>query len=334
VVSPIHLSANQPADRFYRGGENIRQFRSESASPAAGHRVPEDWVGSVTALFGERELGQSVLPSGEWLAASIAGNPDAWLGEEHVERFGADPMLLVKLLDAGQRLPVHIHPSTAFAAEHLHAPHGKAEAWYILSGGEIHLGFLRDVGIAELAGWVASQDVESMLGAMHRIEVNAGDSVYVPPGLPHAIGEGVFLVEVQQPADLSILVEWKDFAIDGPAEGHLGLGFPLALSAADTTEWSEPRIRTLIVRSGMGDKTLPEAAGEYFRAERHDVSSALLLDRGFSVVIVLDGSGEMTTRAGTLGLTRGDTVLIPHDSGELKLNGTMSIVRCRPPRPN
>ncbi|WP_231560250.1 hypothetical protein [Microbacterium hominis] len=40
---------------------------------------------------------------------------------------------LVKLLDAGQRLPVHAHPDDAFAAAHLGRAHGKAEAWYILS---------------------------------------------------------------------------------------------------------------------------------------------------------------------------------------------------------
>ena len=57
-----------------------------------------------------------------------------------MELFGADPRLLVKLLDAGQRLPVHAHPHASFAAVHLGTAHGKAGAWYIVEGGEIYLG--------------------------------------------------------------------------------------------------------------------------------------------------------------------------------------------------
>ena len=332
MVLPLHLSANQPADRFYRGGESIRHFRTEAASPAAGDRVPEDWVGSVTTLFGESELGQTVLPSGERLASAIAKNAEAWLGAEHVRAYGADPMLLVKLLDAGQRLPVHVHPSNEFAEKHLHAPHGKAEAWYILTGGVIHLGFIRDVSPDELAQWVELQEVETMLATMHRIEVAPGDSVYVPPGMPHAIGGGIFLVEVQQPADLSILVEWKDFAIDGPVNGHLGLGFPLALSATDLAGWTTPRIEGLVVRTGLGGETLATAAGEHFRAERHNVSGEVRLEQGFSIIIVLEGSGEMTLGEKAVTLSRGDTVLVAHDSGDLTVRGALAIMRCRPPQ--
>lgn len=332
MVLPIHLAANQPADRFYRGGDKIRHFRSPSAAPAAGHRVPEDWVGSSTALFGESELGQTTLPTGELLSAAVGNDPLGWLGADHVAAFGIDTMLLVKLLDAGQRLPVHIHPSNEFAAEHLNTAHGKAEAWYILTPGVVHIGFTRDVSDEELAGWVSSQDVAGMLSAMHTIEVAAGDSVYVPPGMPHAIGEGIFLVEVQQPADLSILLEWKDFAIDGPASGHLGLGFSLALTATDTRGWSPEKIDTLLVRSGAGDHTLASDATHYFRAERFDLSGATEFEAGFGVLIVLEGEGTLHMVDASVALTRGDTVLVPHGGGAFTITGTVSIVRCQPPR--
>jgi mannose-6-phosphate isomerase len=84
-------------------------------------------------------------PDGRSLKAAIEEQPEAWLGRAHVERFSADTRLLVKLLDAGQRLPVHAHPHASFAAEHLGKAHGKAEAWYIVEGGEIYLGLKQDV---------------------------------------------------------------------------------------------------------------------------------------------------------------------------------------------
>lgn len=326
---PVHLPANQPADRFYQGGSRIRSFRSQAAE---GDRVPDDWVGSTTTLFGEQLIGLSPLPGGSLLADEVAANPEAWLGAEHTRVFGADTMLLVKLLDAGERLPVHLHPEGGFAKSRLGAAHGKAEAWYILEGGSVHLGFHREVGEDELARWVETQDVEAMVAAMHKVDVLPGDSVYVPPGVPHAIGSGVFLVEVQEPEDLSILLEWRDFAIDGRLKGHLGLGFPAALLATDRRGWTPDRIHGLVVRGGTKTAVLAPDAARYFRLERHDIHGSEILDPGFGVLIVLDGEGSASTAQGsTLQLRRGDTVLMPHSAGDVRIRGNLALVRCRPP---
>ncbi|MGW9402820.1 class I mannose-6-phosphate isomerase [Arthrobacter sp. NPDC055585] len=329
MTAPIFLPSNQPADRFYRGGEKIRGFRGTAA---AGDRVPEDWVGSTTTLFGEPVLGLSETAPARLLRDEITADPVAWLGEEHVNRYGADTMLLVKLLDAGQRLPVHLHPEGAFAAEHLDRRHGKAEAWYILEGGAVYLGFNREISDEELRSWVDEQNIPAMLAAMHRVDVNPGDSVYVPPGCPHAIGEGIFLVEVQEPEDLSILLEWKDFAIDGPAQGHLGLGFDTALQATDTRALDAGDVDALVVRGGSGSATLAPSSAAYFRAERIDVESSTVLEPGFSILVALDGGGELSTAEGSWPLSAGDTVLLPFAAGELKLTGTLSAIRCRPPK--
>ena len=330
---PVSLASNQPAERFYRGGAKIREFRSPSRIVAADERVPEDWVASTTTVFGEAEIGLTRLPSGDLLRDAIAADPLAWLGEAHVARFGADAKLLVKLLDAGERLPVHIHPSNIFAQEHVGAAHGKAEAWYILEGGTVHLGFCRSVGEAELAEWVQSQNVEALLGAMHQVEVSAGDSVYIPPGLPHAIGAGVFIVEVQEPEDLSILLEFKDFAIDGLRFGHLGLGFSTALKATDRSSWSPGQIDGLVVHRGTGENTLAPAAAEYFRAELHGASGELIMGAGFRTLVILAGAGELIAANGIrLSVQAGETVLTPFAAGELTVEGQVEFLRCRPPR--
>jgi mannose-6-phosphate isomerase len=328
---PVHLPSNQPADRFYRGGEKIRQFRTVAA---AGDRVPEDWVGSTTTLFGDPEIGLTRLPEGEVLRDEITSDPQAWLGAAHVETFGPDAMLLVKLLDAGERLPVHLHPDGDFAHQHLGAAHGKAEAWYMLDGGTVYLGFARDVSADEVAGWVERQDVEAMLDAMHAVEVSAGDSVYVPPGMPHAIGAGIFLVEVQEPEDMSILLEWRDFDVDGASEGHLGLGFEAALGAVDRRGRTEREIEALVVRGAASGPALAAGSERYFRAERHEIAGTIVLDPGFSVLVVLEGGGFLAAGDGhSSELRRGDTVLVPHSAGELMVNGDVTLLRCRPPQP-
>ena len=141
--------------------------------------------------------------------------------------------MLVKLLDAGQRLPVHVHPDREFARSHLGCPYGKTEAWFVLDadpGSAVYLGWRDDVDPDELAARRDAQDGAWMLERMHRIEVSRGDGILVPAGTVHAIGEGVFVLEAQEPTDFSILLEWS-VTTETRDGSHLGLGFDTAMGA-------------------------------------------------------------------------------------------------------
>ena len=126
----------------------------------------------------------------------------------------SDAGLLVKLLDAGQRLPVHVHPTRPFAREHLHSCYGKTEAWYVLeTAGEdaaVWVGFARGRRPGELADrrW-RPRTRRGCSTQMNKSACGPGDGVVVPAGQAHATGAGVFLVEVQEPTDFSILLEWS-----------------------------------------------------------------------------------------------------------------------------
>jgi mannose-6-phosphate isomerase len=321
----VVLDANQPPGRFYRGGPRIDELRG--APPSTPHS-PEDWIASVVPVFGTDTEGLTRLPDGRWLRDAIAGDPVSWLGEPHVARWGADPALLVKLLDAGERLPVHAHPSAAFAGRHLGLVHGKAEAWALLSPCTVHLGFRRDVSADELRRWVTEQDTERMLDAMNPLAVQAGDTVLVPPGVAHSVGQGAFLVEVQEPTDLSLLIEFAGFAVDGPRDGHLGLGFDLALECVERSALvTDP----LVCRQPASGEVLPADAAPYFSVER--VTAPARLPAGFAVLVVLEGQGELLTADGGTALRRGTTVLVPYAAGEAQVTGDVRLLRCRPPDP-
>ncbi len=325
------LDANQPPERFYRGGAKIDHFRGTAKGPDFR---PEDWVGSTTTLAGERRLGLSRLRDGRLLADAIAADPLTWLGAEHVAAFGASTMLLVKLLDAGQRLPVHAHPDNEFSAAHLHRPFGKAEAWYILDGGTVHLGLRHEVDRHRLAALVDWQDTTALLGLLHEREVEAGDVVYVPPGELHAVGARVFLLELQQPEDLSILLEWHGFAIDGARDGHLGLGFDLALQAVNTQVRSPQEVDRWILPAAEGDTILPRESEQYFILERHVVDRRVVIDPGFALIVVEDGEFKLSTAAGSSRRARrGSTIAVPHAEGTIRASGSGTVLVCRPPRP-
>lgn len=323
-MKPIRLASNRPAERFYRGGARISAFRGERESAP---REPEDWVGSTTTIRGEQVLGLTTLPDGRILRDAIAEDPVSWLGSVHAERWGADTRLLVKLLDAGQRLPVHAHPHDDFAASHLGRAHGKAEAWYILEGGTVHVGLREETTVEALADLVSRQDVAALLGLLHEVEVRPGDVVWVPPGELHAIGAGVLLLELQQPEDLSILLEWDGFAIDGPGEGHLGLGFDLALAAVTTAARSPAELAALVHPAPRSGSVFPRAADRYFRLERRPVHGPSVIETGFAIVIVSDGTVDLRGEV----LPTGAAVLIPAAAGRIEISGDAELLIARPP---
>jgi mannose-6-phosphate isomerase len=325
-VKPVRFASNRPAERFYRGGARISGFRGEGA---AALREPEDWVASTTTVRGESLLGLSCLPDGELLRDAIARDPVAWLGVEHVARWGSDTRLLVKLLDAGQRLPVHAHPHDDFAATHLGAAHGKAEAWYILQGGTVHIGLREDADAAGLLELVARQDVPALLALLHEVEVAAGDVVWVPPGELHAIGAGILLLELQQPEDLSILLEWEGFEIDGAALGHLGLGFQTALAAVNRRARSSDEIAGFATTAPASGSVLSSAADEYFRLERVVVDGSAIVERGFAIVVVADGEVAIMGER----CARGSTLLVPDAAGDIDAEGAGELLVARPPVP-
>lgn len=258
---PSILAPNLIA-HFYPGSGAIARFRGLEAGAVVS---PEDWVGSATKRYGHDLSGLSRLEDGGFLADAIVKDPVAFLGPDHVEAFGVDTGLLVKLLDPGERLIVHSHPDRTFANRHLGCAHGKTEAWIVLSEspGEVFLGFDRQVAEEELAGWVASQSIDEMLGSLNTLSVSRGDAVLVPAGIPHAIGAGVFAVELQEPTDFSFALEHRNFT-----DPDLRLGWDLALSSVDRSAWPADRLARL---AGPGLKTagrvLPAQADPFFRAD-------------------------------------------------------------------
>ena len=339
TMPAILLPANQPPDRPYVGGRLIAKFRSKQ--PSSSHEG-EDWIASTTCCNGctGSKLGMTRLPGpdGRLFADVVAESPEYWLGPEHVKAFGADIKILVKLVDAGQRLFVHAHPDGAWARKHLvgTARSGKTEAWYILTPGEVHLGLKEDVPHSELLDLVESGRGSELLMKMHRLEVKPFQCVFVPAGTLHSIGEGVMVVEVQEPEDLSILCEWAGFEIDGLKDGHLGLGFDTALTAVNAKGCTRSEIEQLIISDKSSGSVLVDQAKAFFQMERIQVDGGLhqVCRGGFAVVIVCDGDVEYSDSAGTsMSLAKGSTLVIPHGGGDFGIHGKGEVVITRPPLP-
>jgi mannose-6-phosphate isomerase len=330
-TTPSKLPSNQ-FDHFYRGGNRIGALRHGPGGPMR----PEEWIGSITTRFGEAEQGLSRLSDGTLLRDAIKNDSDGWLGADHVKNFGLSTEILIKLLDPDQRLPVHYHPNKAFAKTHLGLDHGKTEAWIILeapAGSGVGLGFNQKQNKEDLLKLVRAQDSAALLASLRRTEVQVGDAVLVPAGVAHAIDAGIFVLELQEPTDLSALLEWEGFAVDGIKDGHLGLGFETVTDALLLDPLSDSEFDSLITHNvfsgGALRSVLPLKSDGYFRA--HLAPGSGDFPAGFAVALVLDGSGSISfANAPEMAITKGDAVVIPHNAGAFTFSGANAIV-CRPP---
>ncbi len=332
-LPPVLLPTNQ-FPHFYRGGDRIGALRGGPGGPMR----PEEWIGSTVTRFGEDRSGLSELPDGRLLRDAVADDPVGWLGPEHLDAFGESSELLVKLLDPDQRLPVHFHPDKAFARRHLALDHGKTEAWVVLEapeGAAVGLGFAETMTKSQVLDMVDRRDSAGLLGSLHRHAVRAGDTVLVPAGLPHAIDAGVLVLELQEPTDLSALLEWDGFAVDGARDGHLGLGFPTVLDALRLRPLEPEELAELVRAPGLSGgrprTLLTDRADGYFRAALLPRSGEV--EQGFAVGLVLAGTGEVRTeRGGALTVGRGAAFVVPWSAGRWQAPGA-EVVACRPPRP-
>ena len=364
-VGPWRLPPNR-VSRFYRGGALLDRFRAGALGPDGvptydGSR-PEDWVGSATAAW----TPPATPPSGEGLGVAeingrvhrildlLTAEPELVAGRDLVAAAGTTTGVLVKLLDAGVRLPVHAHPSRSFARRWLRSPFGKTEAWIVVAtretgdpeGPAVRIGFRRDFEREELIDLIADERTTELLEAMHVRPTKAGDAWFIPAGVPHAIGAGVFMVEIEEPSDFSIVAETADVAIH-PAAAHLGLGWEVAIDAFDLAghdgAWLDG-LRHDGRRSGeegdgwTSEPLLDVAADPFFRASRLTVRGRAapgLGPPGFLVGVVMGGRGTVRAGGHDLPVRAGETFAVPAaalGSLEFAAPDGLEVICCLPPR--
>lgn len=333
TAKPVALAPNL-IDHFYRGGDRIARLRGVQNT---SDRQPEEWLAATVSRAGSDVSGLARTEAGELLRDLVSVDHGAWIGPDHAAaQDQADVGILFKLLDARQRLPVHVHPDRAFAASHLGCPYGKTEAWFVLEtepGCAVYLGWNTDLDHAELARRRDAQDSEWMLAHMNRIEVVPGMAILVPAGTAHSIDGGIFVAEVQEPTDFSILLEWSVTTLTRE-ESHLGIGFDAVMPAVSTAKLPQEMLETLIVQSGLTAKrahsisVMPPAADPFFTL-RHAAPTAdgtNSFDAGFAVVLVLSGAGTITGSKASILVHSGQVFAVPHAFGAWSVEGDASLL--------
>ena len=345
--------------RTYQGGRSLDALAGMAApgqSGVDGH-FPEDWVASTTRAInaGREHIIEGVSPvtvGGRTtdFTSLLASDPDYFLGPRHVAKFGAQPQLLVKLLDPSIRLHFQAHPTADFARRFLNSPSGKTEAYHILAARPgitpyIYLGFQRPPSRDALRRMIEQQDIAALEACFDRIPVTPGDTYLVPGGVPHALGEGLLLVEVQEPSDLVVRFEFERGGYVLPeAARFMGRGLEFCLDVFDYSAWPASRLaiaaacpprrrRALGPDSYQDDLIGPERTPCFRVRQSHLRGPVTKTEDSAHIAIVTQGA--CTVRAGgeTHHLKTCDKFFCPAGLGavDYQPTPTAAVLECFPP---
>lgn len=314
---PLQL---KPAVKDYLwGGTRLKEeFGKVSELP----RIAETWE-----LACHRD-GSNVIANGEYRDMALpeylrrTGNRALGRRGQGFEFFP----LLIKLIDARDRLSLQVHPDDAYALSHEHE-YGKTEMWYVVDcepGAKLIYGFKEQLSQEEFRRRIEDQ---TLLEVCNEVMVKKGDVFFIRAGMLHAIGGGILIAEVQQNSNTTYRV--FDYGrTDADGRGR-DLHIDQAVAVTDLSQANELN-RWGILRAGGDSYSLRLLAEcEYFKtAELIVAGDTELIATGesFQSLLVLEGNGLLDYDGGELKLRKGSSVFIPAGMGRYRISGSCNIL--------
>lgn len=346
------------------GGRELDRFRGVE-HPADTPNGAEAWVGSLTRANGATpenpNLGYAevILPDGtrDFLVNVVKRAPETILGKAHMEKYGTSLGMLIKMLDAKAPFLLQCHPTRENARKYWNSRFGKEECWYVLGTRKdvpeppyILLGFKEDITREKFEAAYRKGDAALLESFCHKIPVQPGESYMIPGGVPHALGAGCFVAEIQEPSDLTAvpfpqeyLLAYRrkanPFGIFEPEDEQLYEsrmlnsfhyeGLPLdklldRLKSKEAVLRQEPGGREIEI---FGDRDT-----SYFSCTMVTVSGAMARKNTGDVQIGIVVSGEGRIRCGenALPVKQGSEVFFPCQVRDAVFEGGFSIILCNP----
>ncbi|HXI72200.1 MAG TPA: type I phosphomannose isomerase catalytic subunit [Verrucomicrobiae bacterium] len=286
------------------GGRELARLYGKKLPPGA--IIGESWE------ISDRPGDASVISNGP-----LAGKDLRWLMEHHPAEIlgGAKPAaegrfpLLCKILDARDKLSLQVHPPAGKAAELNGEP--KTEMWFIADaapGASLYVGLKQGVTRTDFEKKIADGSVAD---CFHRIPVHAGDTMFLPSGRVHAIGDGLVIFEIQQNSDTTYRVfDWNRMGLDGkPRAMHVAQ----SLASIDFNDFEPKLVETKFVADGKIQKR-SLVNDPLFNVEAwklNPVVSSSLTRKKLQIIAVTTGEIEIKSNATAVKLSAGQFCLIP-----------------------
>jgi len=298
-------------DRIWGGRELERLYGK--AIPA-GQPTGESWE------ISDRPGDASVVTNGP-----LAGKNLRWLMEHHATevlgsaRLSVDGRfpLLCKILDAREKLSLQVHPPADKAKQLKGEP--KTEMWYVVDAApnaSLYVGLNRSVTRSEFEKRIADGSVAE---CFYRIPVKAGDTMFLPSGRVHAIGDGLVIFEIQQNSDTTYRVfDWNRVGLDGkPRELHVAQ----SLASIDFNDF-EPQLVSNPFVQGLNFKSRALVEHDLFNVNEVHVDNpaqVVLGTQKLRIIALIKGAATIQAGATGVALKPGDFCLVPASLTDVKI---------------
>lgn len=237
--------------------------------------------------------------------------------------------VLIKIIDARDKLSVQVHPDDDYAWKNENE-NGKTEAWYVLKadkGASLIYGVNHNMTKEEFSSAIENG---TLLDDVNVVEVKAGDVVYIPSGMLHAIGAGILLAEVQQSSNSTYRV------FDYNRKDKYGKTRELHIKKAiDVVNLNTTKVD--FKPQGDLDKT-GDATKQYLTGCDFFKMTSIKLngkyedsadETSFVSLIVLDGDGTIYANGNSIKIKKGSSIFIPASFGSYKIEGKISLLETR-----
>ena len=301
--------------------------------PWGGTRIPETYHRDVPpGIYAESwEIADHVdgmslvangVLAGKTLREVLQGDPQSIMGSKVS---GTKFPLLIKLIDAKQKLSVQVHPNDETAAEF--GGEAKTEMWYLLGDNDTQVYCGLNEGVTKESFLQAVAEGTSG-ETMHAIPVQKDSAVFVRGGSVHAIDEGCLILEIQQNSNTTYRIyDWGRMGNDGkPRELHIDQ----AINVINWDDNSDPHIEPRLMVNTDTFKCWKVLQCEYFRLEKLMFSAPLeipLDGTTFHALFVAEGEAIISWGDETLPAPIGTSILVPASLPAYTLAGRATVLR-------
>ncbi len=325
--------------RTYSGGMLLDGFLGKQT--CVDSQMPEDWISSFVEA-----KNKNYIPNEGITRVDVNGQPRLITDVISEADFGENrttPGVLIKYLDSCERLGIQVHPTKEYSIKHFNTPYGKTECWHILDTREIngekpvvYVGFKEHVTKEIFRDLFERQDIEGMLNAMHKFEVQKGDTVLIRGGTPHAIGAGCFILEIQEPTDYTMRAETTTVSgqVLTPNQIHYGVGIENMLNCFDYTPRTQSETESLCILKPKKSGDVTEYVGyddtEFFALEQITAQEYIFNKQVFTTLIIKNDS-TMIYKGKQYQLKKGEKYFVSALCDDIVLKNCDVLV-CYPPK--
>ncbi len=303
--------------------------------PALLKPVIKDYIWGGKRLVNEFgfETDKDIAAEGWMLSAHKDGTNTVVNGEYAGKRF--DEVLkiwgyndkfpiLIKLIDAKDKLSVQVHPSNEYALEK-EGEFGKTEMWYVVDcekGAQLAYGFNREISKVEFEQRIRDNTLDEVI---NYVPVKKGDVFFIAAGTLHAIGEGILIAEVQQNSNTTYRVsDYGRLGVDGkPRELHIEKAIDVTMTAPPQLPYGKVGTELEYVYG----KERELASCEYFKTVKLDLNGIKNIDNisGGTSLLILNGEVLVEYQTGEFIARKGDSIFVP-EKCETMISGNAELI--------